>query len=234
MKARYYRDDSTKTELISPGIFFEKLSDITCRDTVFIGDTGANLVYLFNGLKEKQGQVFISAFNNTPMGFALPASVGATLADKNKKIICCIGDGGMQMNIQELATIKYYNLPIIIVVLNNSGYTMIKQTQDDWFNSQYSASSNIKGIPKLDFTMIASAYGIDAVRVTNHEQLDKLFLALPVGKPFLIELIIDEDIRISPMLKYGRPLEDMNPLLERKEFLDNMIIKPLPISMRGL
>ena len=234
MKAGYYSDNITKTELISPGIFFEKLSDITCRDTVFIGDTGANLVYLFNGLKEKQGQSFISAFNNTPMGFALPASVGAALADKDRKIICCIGDGGMQMNVQELATIRYYNLPITIVVLNNTGYTMIKQTQDDWFNSQYSASSNPKGIPKLDFSRIASAYGIDAVRIANHDQLDQLFLDLPTGKPFLIELVIDEDMRINPMLKYGRPLEDMNPLLTREEFLDNMIIPPLPISMRAL
>lgn len=230
LKDKYYKDIFEETSQVSPGYFFERLSDCTSKNTIFIGDTGANLVYLFNGLKEKIGQKFISAFNNTPMGFALPASVGVSLANPDKQVICCAGDGGMQMNIQELATIAYYKLPIMIIVFNNAGHGMIKQTQDDWFESRYCASSHEDGIPRLNFKDIAQAYGIESTRLSENEAIEKLFANTPKDKPFLVELLLDEKLRINPMLQFGRPLEDMNPLLKRKEFFDNMIIKPLRTS----
>ncbi|MDA7818273.1 thiamine pyrophosphate-binding protein [Sulfurimonas sp.] len=230
LKNKYYKDNLVSCKNISPGYFFEELSKIVSDNTVFIGDTGANLVYLFNGMKEKLGQKYISAFNNTPMGFAISASIGTALANKDKNIICCTGDGGLQMNIQELATIAYYNLPITIIVFNNRGHGMIKQTQDDWFNSKYSASSHQNGIPNLNFKDIAHSYGIDAVKIDSDKEVDSILSELKYDKPFLIELIIDENLRINPMIQFGRPLEDMNPLLEREEFIDNMIVQPLKIS----
>ncbi|MFZ3053685.1 MAG: thiamine pyrophosphate-binding protein [Sulfuricurvum sp.] len=231
IKRKYYKDNFEKTDKVSPGLFFEKLSQLCSNNTIFIGDTGANLAYLFNGIKEKSGQTFISAFNNTPMGYALPASIGVALSS-NRRVICCIGDGGMQMNIQELATIRYYNLPITIIVFNNIGHGMIKQTQDDWFDSVYSASSNKRGIPSLNFSHIANAYEIESIRIECNDQIDYILANLTYDKPFLIELNIDENLRVNPMLKFGRPLEDMNPLLDREEFLDNMIIEPLEISKK--
>lgn len=234
VKKQFYDDTKEITKFISPQYFMEKLSDICNNETIFIGDTGANLVYLFNSIKEKNGQKFISAFNNTPMGFALPASIGISLANKTKKIICCVGDGGMQMNIQELATIDYYKLPIIIIVFNNAGHGMIKQTQDDWFNSSYSASSHHHGIPKLNFKNIAESYNIESIRISSNSEIQDTLRNIPFHKPYLIELVIDEDLRINPMLKFGRPLEDMNPLLNRDEFLNHMIIQPLEISTRDL
>lgn len=231
LKNKYY-DVKIKSKNISPKYFFEKLSEKATKDTIFVGDTGANLVYLFNGIKEKFGQKFISAFNNTPMGFSIAASIGIALANKNKKIICCIGDGGLQMNIQELATIAYYKLPIIIFVFNNSGHGMIKQTQDDWLKSSYEASSSKKGIPKLNFKNISKAYGLKSFRLKNNSNIKSFLNDLLFEEPILVELIIDEKLRIDPMLQYGRPIEDMNPLLPRDEFNNRMIIKPLKISER--
>lgn len=235
-KVKYqYKYKNVKLEdnsLVSPEYFLDKLSQITPKETIFIGDTGANLVYLFNGLKEKFGQKFLSAFNNTPMGFALPASIGSAFANKNKRIICCSGDGGLQMNIQELATIAYYRLPITIFVFNNSGHGMIKQTQDDWFESKYNASSHENGIPKLNFKDIANAYKIKSIRITNNEQIEPFLATMTFDQPMLVELILDEKLRINPMLQFGRPLEDMNPLLNREEFIENMIIDPLTVSKK--
>ncbi len=229
---KYKKVKEDDTSLVSPEYFLDKLSQITPKETIFIGDTGANLVYLFNGLKEKFGQKFISAFNNTPMGFALPASIGTALVNTNKRIICCSGDGGLQMNIQELATIAYYKLPITIFVFNNSGHGMIKQTQDDWFESKYNASSHENGIPKLNFTDIANAYKIKSIRITNNEQIESFLSSMTFNQPMLVELILDEKLRINPMLQFGRPLEDMNPLLSREEFIENMIIEPLEVSIK--
>ena len=227
---KYTNVKEKNSSLVSPEYFLDKLSQITPKETVFIGDTGANLVYLFNGLKEKLGQKFLSAFNNTPMGFALPASIGSALANKNKRIICCSGDGGLQMNIQELATIAYYKLPITIFVFNNSGHGMIKQTQDDWFESKYNASSHENGIPKLIFADIANAYKIKSIKITNNEQIESCLSTITFNQPMLVELILDEKLRINPMLQFGRPLEDMNPLLDRKDFFKDMIIEPLKVS----
>jgi len=234
LKEKYNNSIIKDSNNISPKYFLEHLSNESTNKTIFIGDTGANLVYLFNLIKEKYGQKFISAFNNTPMGFSLPASIAVALVNKDKKIICCCGDGGIQMNIQELATIKYYNLPIIIIVFNNSGHAMIKQTQDDWFDSKYSASSNSDGIPSLNFKEIAISYGIEAVRIDNNSDIKKTVSAIMNKKQLLVELILDESLRIDPMLQFGRPLEDMNPLLQRDEFLENMIIEPTQISKEEL
>ena len=230
LKNQYSYKSTINANFISPIKFFNKLSKRVNEKTIFVGDTGANLVYLFNFLKEKQGQKFISAFNNTPMGYSLPAAIGISIANPKKNIICCTGDGGIQMNIQELATISYYKLPITIIVFNNFGHGMIKQTQDDWFESSYEASSSKNGIPKLNFRDIAKSYNIDSFQIKENSEINNLLNKTDFNKPVLIELLLDESLRIDPMLQFGRPLEDMNPLLNRKEFKNNMIIKPLKIS----
>ncbi|WP_164970308.1 thiamine pyrophosphate-binding protein [Halarcobacter ebronensis] len=230
LKDKYSYKSKFNTKFVSPIKFFKKLSKEVNEKTIFVGDTGANLVYLLNFLKEKKGQQFISAFNNTPMGYSLAAAIGISISNPKKNIICCIGDGGIQMNIQELATISYYNLPITIIVFNNYGHGMIKQTQDDWFKSTYEASSSEKGIPKINFNAIAKAYNIKSFQIKNNSQINSLLTNFNFNEPILIELLIDESLRIDPMLQFGRPLEDMNPLLQREEFMHNMIIKPLQIS----
>jgi len=230
IKKKYSKIPLSNYKFVSPYKFFNQLSKLCKKRTIFTGDTGANLVYLFNNLEEKKDQKFISAFNNTPMGYSLPASIGAALSSTKSKIICCIGDGGMQMNIQELATIKYYKLPITIIVFNNYGHGMIKQTQDDWFNSKYHASSSTKGLPKLNFSKIAKAYGIKSFRIKSDRELDLLSKNFKTKAPLLIEVILDEELRVEPMLQYGRPIEDANPLINRNDFLNSMIIEPLEIS----
>jgi len=148
-------------------------------------------------------------------------------ANNKKPIVCIIGDGGMQMNIQELATIVKHNLPIKIFVFNNSGYGMIKQTQDDWLNSTYEASCIEKGIAVPDFISIGKAYGLQTEKICNHQELEeKIKKVLNNSVGILCEVNISEEQRILPMLKAGRPIEDSNPLLEREEFFNNMIVKP--------
>ena len=161
------------------------------------------------------------------MGYSLPASIGASFATNKNRVICIIGDGGIQMNIQELATIEKHHLPIKIFVINNQGYGMIKQTQDDWFDSRYEASSMEKGIAVPDFVKIAKAYGIDAEKISNHSEMNRVTRrVLNREGPLLCDVHVSENQRVVPMLKFGRPIEDASPLLERKEFLENMIIKP--------
>jgi acetolactate synthase-1/2/3 large subunit len=218
---------------VNPYIFIDFLSKYLNEKEIIITDTGANLAQTMEGYKSKKGQRLFSSFNNSPMGYALPASIGACFANEKKQVICIIGDGGMQMNIQELATIVKHNLPIKVFVFNNSGYGMIKQTQDDWLNSSYEASCIEKGIAIPDFIRIGEAYGLQTERISNHQELEeKIKQVLNNSAGTLCEINISEKQRILPMLKSGRPIEDPKPLLKRKEFMENMFIKPVEQSLK--
>ena len=145
---------------VNPYVFLDVLAKESAYEDIIIADTGNNIAQVFQGYKLKGKQKIFSAFNNTPMGYSLPASIGAYFANKkkNNNIICITGDGGIQMNIQELATVVKHKIPVKIFVFNNKGYGMIKQTQDDWLNSSYEASCVNKGVAIPDFVSIAKAY----------------------------------------------------------------------------
>lgn len=216
-----------QNEKINPYVFVKTLSQKTLENEILAVDTGATLAEMMSGYEIRKKQTIFSDLNHTSMGYALPASIGACFANNKKQVICVIGDGGMQMNIQELATIKYHQLPIKIFVFNNSGYGMIQQTQDDWLNSRYEASRIDKGVAIPNFFKIGKAYGLKVEKIKNHSELDdKLKKILKYDGPVLCDVEISPDQRIIPMLKFGRPIEDSKPFLSRKEFFQNMLIKP--------
>ncbi|MCB4790667.1 MAG: thiamine pyrophosphate-binding protein [Elusimicrobia bacterium] len=225
----YYK----QKEMVNPYVFLDILSKESSNGDIIIADTGNNVAQVFQGYKVKNNQMIFSAFNNTPMGYSLPASIGAYFANKKKNnIICITGDGGIQMNIQELATIAKHNIPIKIFVFNNQGYGMIKQTQQDWLEARYEASCVTKGVAIPNFIDIAKAYGLRTVLINNHMQMrKKVKEALNFKTAVLCDLRLKPDQKNIPMLKFGRPIEDQSPLLCREEFMKNMIIKPLDASL---
>ncbi|MCX6746799.1 MAG: thiamine pyrophosphate-binding protein [Candidatus Pacearchaeota archaeon] len=226
--------ESAKTDYVDSYAFLEVLSKESLEGDIIITDAGGNLAQTMGGYRFRKKQTLFSAFNHSPMGNSLPESIGACFANDKRPVVCIIGDGGIQMNIQELATIKYHNLPIKIFVFNNKGYGMIQQTQDDWLNSRYEASDMENGIPVPDFVKIGNAYGLKTERIKNNKQLaSKLKNALRYDGPVLCDVNISPDQRTVPMLKVGRPIEDAKPLLSREEFLENMIVKPAEQSLKG-
>jgi len=225
-RARFNIIPDYKLPLINPYGAAQTISEFLKKDAVVVVDTGTSLPITLVYGKEKKGQRYLSSYNNTPMGYALPCAIGTALASQNQ-VTCISGDGGLQMNIQELATLRRLNLPILIFVYNNAGYCMIKQTQDDWLESNYFAASLEYGLPKLNFKKIASAYGIDAHRATTNEALDDILSSINPAVPTLIELMISPEYRYEPIIKYGNPLENMNPLLNPETIEKNMLINIL-------
>ena len=134
----------------------KKLSDKKGKKDVVIPDASANLIWAMQALEPK-GQKIFTALNHSPMGYSMPATIGAFLADKSKNIICTIGDGSMQMNIQELATIAHFNFPVKIFVLNNNGYGLIKLTQDMWLGSRRVGVDKSSGLAMPDIRKISKA-----------------------------------------------------------------------------
>lgn len=221
-----YREQES---FVNPYVFMEELANLSSADAVVVTDCGSNLIWTMQGYQIKCGQRLISAFNHSPMGYSLPAVIGTFLADTKRENICIIGDGGMQINIQELATIKKYNIKARIFILNNHGHGIIQGTQDNWLESRYHASNPVEGgLPDPDFLKISQAYGIDACEVFDHEDLkDKLLHVMNFDGPIVCVVHMQSGAQIYPKLLFGRPIEDSSPLLEREEFNNNMIIPAL-------
>lgn len=218
---------SLPDEGYDPYSLFDSLSDLCLSKDNIVLDTGCVLAWAMQSFRCKEGQILMHDWNNTAMGWAMPAAMGAYLANKNRTI-CISGDGSMQMNIQELATIKRYNMPIKMFVLNNDGHAMIRQTQDQWLNSEYIASSVEGGLPSIDFCSIGKSYGIDSVRYNLNEELpEKINEFLSKEGPCLCEIMVDPSYRVKTQVKFGRPIEDLEPLLPRDEFFNNMIVETI-------
>ena len=139
------------------------------------------------------------------------------------KIVCIDGDGSIQINIQELQTIISNKLPVKIFIMNNNGYGIIKQFQELYLNKRYEASG--KGVTNPNFKKISKAFGIRYSKINTNNQIEKtLNKVLKTNKPEFIEIILKPDQKIIPKLQFGNPIEDLSPLLSRKEFKENMLI----------
>ena len=209
---------------VNPYYFIEILSEELDSSSTIIADDGAHLTWAVQAFKVKKGQRFFSAFGNSPMGYALPAAIGASIAKKNKKIICIDGDGSIQINLQELHTVSKNKLPIKIFILNNNGYGIIKQFQELYLSKRYEASG--KGVSNPNFKKIAAAFDINYTEIKNHNKMrDKLKTLIKTNRPEIINVIISPNQKIIPKLQFGKPIEDLSPLLNRDDFRKNMLIK---------
>lgn len=221
-----------KQEPVNPYVFVKTLSGELSQEDIIITDTGCCLAWIMQAFEFKSNQRIFHDWNNTAMGWALPASMGASFAFTGKPIICITGDGSLQMNIQELATIVRHQLPIKIFLVNNGGYSMIRQTQDQWLESKYLASSLEGGLAVPDFVKIATAYGIKTVTIGKNNRIGEgIRKTMDLEGPVLCNIDIDSEHRVAPQVKFGRPNEDLEPLLDRQEFAKEMIIRPLDVSL---
>lgn len=218
--------------------FIDVLSEKLDNNAVIVTDMGTAFTCTMQTFKIKYGQRLFTSSGHSPMGFGLPGAIGACFATGKKKVICIVGDGGLQMNIQELQTLVHYNLPIILFVLNNGGYLTIKLMQQNNFG-RYVGSEPTSGLSFPDIVKIANAYGIKAERISNNEELHaKIDNVLVQNEPFICEIMMPENqllIPRVPSLKNpdgtiaSRPIEELYPFLSREEFLQNMIVKPIDI-----
>jgi acetolactate synthase-1/2/3 large subunit len=188
--------------------------------------------------KTKLGQRLFTSSGFASMGFGLPGSIGACFARDKQRTILITGDGGLQMNIQELQTVVHYQLPLIIFVLNNAGYLTIKLMQQNHFG-RYVGSDPSSGLSCPDIVKLAAAYGIKSEQISNKEELRRrLDVVLAEPGPYVCEIMMPDDQPLIPRVSslklpngriISKPLEDLYPFLDRKEFLENMIIEPVEV-----
>jgi len=214
------------------------LKNISIPDNcIIIPDTGGNLVWAMQSININKTQKMFSNLGNSSMGYSLPAAIGASIAtDKKIPILCIIGDGGMQMNIQELSTVYSLNLPITILIINNFGYGIIRQFQDQYFNSRYTAtnSNDIYGKELgLDFKKIGEAYSIESytIFINENDTIDLKNFKITNDSPLLYDIRINPEQKIYPKLEFGNSLENMSPYLQ--DIKDHMIVPYNELLLKG-
>ena len=242
-KRRYTPLDGKNFDAKGPIAHFEladKLSDaIGENQLVVTGSSGLAVEVFYTAFRNKKGQRMFLTSGLGSMGYGLPAAIGACIGSGGTPTVCVESDGSLMLNLQELATLKQLDLPITLVIMNNNGYASIRNTQKNYFNQRYIGSGPASGLLIPDLMSIASALGIDCLRVSDASELKA---TLFTGRLRIVEVVLEENVALSPKVSampqpdgsmISMPLEDMSPLLPRSVLRNEMLIPLHPLSERA-
>ena len=216
---------------LTPQMVIKAINELF-TDAVITTDVGQNQLWTTQFLDIDENKQMLTSGGLGTMGYGFPAAIGAKLGNPQKDVIVVSGDGGMQMNIQEMATAIVYELPIIICILNNGYLGNVRQWQEMFYDRRYSSTcmryrksceigcnTPNKCCPEYtpDFVRLAESYGAKGIRVTKAQDIETALIAAKENKkmPTIIEFIIDREINVMPIVPPGNSLEDM--ILESEE-----------------
>lgn len=209
-----------------PNKMMKVIADFSNDDDIVCVDVGQHQMWVAQSFETKGNQRVLFSGGMGAMGFALPAAIGASLGT-GKRAIVIVGDGGFQMNIQELEVIKRRNLPIKIFIMNNANLGMVRQFQEIYFEKRYIGTHKDYSVP--NFERIALAYGLkSSTVVSTHDAYAKIKETLLSNEAEVINVCLEETMTtVEPKLIVNKPIEDMYPFLEREALKKHMIINPL-------
>lgn len=229
-KAHWEQDGCANTYAL-----LDAITEQMGQDDIFVsGSSGTCIDVSMQVFRVKKGQRVFTTKGLASMGFGVPATIGACLAGGGRRTVCVNGDGGFQMNIQELETIRRLNLPIKIFVLNNQGYAQIHATQKNIFSGHYVACDRGSHLTMSPVSDVAAAYGLKTFKIQNNQELPQIVKeTLTYDGPVICEVIVPIELSAFPkQVSYKRPdgqmeslpLEYMNPMLPEEELRENMLV----------
>ncbi|ONI45793.1 acetolactate synthase, large subunit, biosynthetic type [Candidatus Epulonipiscium fishelsonii] len=185
----------------------ESIDQITDGDAIITTDVGQHQLWAAQYFSYTKPRTFLTSGGLGTMGFGLGAGIGALMGCPDKVVIQITGDGSFRMNCNELSTVSNYNLPIIIVVMNNHSLGMVRQWQNLFYNKRYSEST-LEGNP--EFSKLAQTYGIKGYKVQNIEDFNNVLMqAIKNREAVLIDCVIDKDDKVLPMVTPGSPINEI-------------------------
>jgi len=194
-------------EVIKPQFVVEKLYELTKGRAIITTEVGQNQMWAAQYYHFDSPNAFITSGGLGCMGFGLPAAIGAQVAHPDSLVVDIAGDGSIQMNIQEMATATQYNLPVKIVILNNSYLGMVRQWQELFFDRCY-ACTGLDHAP--DFVKLAEAYGAVGLRATRPDEVVSILKkGLAIKKPVIMDFVVEPEECVYPMVPAGAPITEM-------------------------
>jgi acetolactate synthase-1/2/3 large subunit len=210
---RKWPDCSELTQIngLNPNLFMHRLAQASSCAAAYIVDVGQHQMWAAQSLELHSCQRFITSGGMGAMGFALPAAIGAHFASR-QSIVVIAGDGGFQLNIQELQTVVRNRLPLKMIVINNNCHGMVRQFQDSYFQGR--VQSTVWGYSAPSFEALAAAYGIRSRTLKGESELEESLSCLweDPHRPFLLEVSVDPQANAYPKMAFGRPISEMEPL----------------------
>ncbi len=226
VKQYFSRPHSYKKGEIDANTFLHELSVATKESAVIVADVGQNQMWCAQSWVQKEGQRILFSGGMGAMGFSLPAAIGAWFADKSQEIIVICGDGGLQINIQELETVARNKIPMKLFIFNNKSLGMVREFQDLYFNKNH--QSTVEGYGYPNFKKIAEAYGFKYEMISEIKEGDPFFKkTLKERSPLFVEVDIPITATLTPKIVYGHALDDQAPYLGdiQKKYLEELKIK---------
>lgn len=197
---------------INPNELMHQISKFGFASSAYVVDVGQHQMWAAQSLELTANQRFLTSGGMGAMGFALPAAIGACFATKSIVTVIA-GDGGIQLNIQELQTIIRNNLPIKIIVLNNNCHGMVRQFQESYFEKRY--QSTVDGYSAPNFAKLSEAYGIRSWRINSTSEIESTLSDFyNFNGPSLLEIHIELSTNVLPKIAFGRPINEMEPDFE--------------------
>lgn len=200
---------------VNPNLFLKEISSQNRDKQLYTVDVGQNQLWTNASVDVGASQLLLQSAGLGAMGFALPAAIGASFASAREPVICITGDGGIQMNLQELQTISCYHVPVKIILLNNKSLGLIRDYQKKALHGNLIGS--VEGFGSPDYEQIASAYGISYLSIKDNAQIKKANAELNSNRPCLIEVMISTDSIVSPEPTYGDTLLNQSQELPQED-----------------
>lgn len=214
----------TTPDKIEPNSFVKYLSGMCSEGDAICLDVGQHQMWASQSFEIKQGQRLLNSGGMGAMGFALPAAIGSAKTGMTNNVIVIAGDGGIQVNIQELDIVAQHNLPIKIFILNNRNLGMVRTFQDLYFDGRQ--QSTVKGYNCPDLNAIAKAYGIPSFNITSMEDAEEVCpKVMEMNGPAFVNVELEVNTVVDPKLVVNRPIEDMYPHLDREQLKEIMLIE---------
>lgn len=202
-----FRYSKSKSGKLMPQEVLESLDKILQGNAIVATDVGQNQMWAAQYLRFNKPNTILTSGGSGTMGFGVPAAIGAQIAQPEENVICIVGDGGFQMTYHELMMIKQYNLPIKIVIINNSYLGMVRQWQEIFNDGRYSF---VDLSVNPDFSKIAEAYEIDFARIETKADLEnKLRALIESDKAVIIDCIVEKEANVLPMIPAGSSVSNM-------------------------
>jgi acetolactate synthase-1/2/3 large subunit len=191
----------------TPKGILETLNKLKSNSDIVATDVGQHQMWVAQYNKAEEPRTFVTSGGMGTMGFGMGAAIGSQMAHPDKRVVLVTGDGSFHMNLNELVTIKSYNLPIVILVMNNTVLGMVRQWQKLFYGRRFSQTDPHRA---TDFVALANAFGVDGMRITESQQVEEVLKkALSLNKPVVVDCAISPDENVLPMIPPGKTVEDI-------------------------